>query len=185
MWGVYNVFDRCMIGAKADPDDPSWDFIRKYMRPDTPAYQELINSRAGRIQPVYGWYRRVWLYNHLDPAKVPEIDRMLRNNLAENIDSYKRAVDEAVAHVLAVRQRIAPGIPLYMGEGTTYCSSSLLRWEEQSPEYWEVVAHAARALRNAGVTGTVPRTNSGQEDPSWREVPEKLLRANCEFTGVQ
>jgi hypothetical protein len=46
-----------------------------------------------------------------------------------------------------------------------------------------VVEHAARAYRQHGLVGAVPRTNSGPEDPVWHEYPERLKRANAVFLG--
>jgi hypothetical protein len=46
-----------------------------------------------------------------------------------------------------------------------------------------VVEHAARAYREYGLVGAVPRTNSGPEDPVWHEYPERLQRANAVFLG--
>ncbi len=84
---------------------------------------------------------------------------------------------------MKTRDEVLPRIPLILGEGASYCADHRLRWEERSDAYWEVVEHAARAYREHGPVGAVPRTNSGPEDPVWHEYPERLLRANAVFLG--
>ncbi len=69
------------------------------------------------------------------------------------------------------------------GEGVTYCGDNRLRWEERSDAYWEIAEHSARLYRDAGLWGSVARTNSGPEDPVWWEYPERLQRVNAVFLG--
>jgi len=114
---------------------------------------------------------------------MPELERMLQESLENRIDEFKQKAIDAVNQAVKLRDELLPGIPLILGEGASYCADQRLRWEERSDAYWEVVEHAARAYREHGLVGAVPRTNSGPEDPVWHEYPERLQRANAVFLG--
>ena len=131
------------------------------------------------------WYHRVWLYRNLAPAALPELERMLQDNLVKNIGQFKLKAEEGVAQAVKLRDQHYPGVPLVFGEGANYCADARLRWEERSDAYWEVVEHAARAYREHGLWGAVARTNSGPEDPTWMEYPDRLRRVNEVFLGKE
>jgi len=96
---------------------------------------------------------------------------------------FKQLAEAGVAEAVRLRDQYYPGVPLVTGEGASYCGDARLRWEERSDAYWEVVEHAARAYRERGLWGAVARTNSGPEDPTWYEYPDRLRRVNEVFLG--
>jgi hypothetical protein len=184
LWNVYRVFEQDLISGGADLADPAvYAPIRRFLRRDIVPFQAILGSREGRPPISRGWYRRIWLYRNLDPNAMPELERMLQENLEKNIEEYKQKATNAVEQAVKLRDELIPGVPLILGEGVSYCADHRLRWEERSDAYWEVVEHAARAYREHGLWGAVARTNSGPEDPVWHEYPERLKRVNAEFLG--
>ncbi len=184
LWSVYRVFEQNLVGGSEDLADPAvYAPIRQFLRRDLVPFQAILDSREGRPPMVRGWYRRIWLYRNLDPNAMPELERMLEENLQKHIDEYKQGATRAVEQAVRLRDELLPGVPLILGEGVSYCADHRLRWEERSDAYWEVVEHAARAYREHGLWGAVARTNSGPEDPVWHEYPERLRRVNAVFMG--
>lgn len=184
LWDVYKVFEQNLLARDVDLTDPaSYAPIRRFLRRDLVPFQAILDSRKGRPPIEPGWYRRIWLYRNLEPNAMPELERLLQENLEKQIDQYKRKATDAVAHAVKLRDEVFPGIPLVLGEGVSYCADHRLRWEERCDAYWEVVEHAARAYREHGLWGAVARTNSGPEDPVWHEYPERLQRVNATFLG--
>jgi len=184
LWSVYKVFEQNLLGGNTDLTDPAvYAPIRRFLRQDLVPFQAVLNCREGRPPVSPGWCRRVWLYRNLDPNAMPELERLLEENLEKHIDEYKAAATKAVQQAEKLRDEVFPGIPLILGEGVSYCADHRLRWEERSDAYWEVVEHAARTYREHGLWGAVARTNSGPEDPVWHEYPERLRRANAVFLG--
>ncbi len=68
-----------------------------------------------------------------------------------------------------------------MGEGVSYCCANDLFFEEYSELYWKTVRRQAVLLRDAGFAGTVVRTTSGPEDPSWIMRRQDYIEANRLF----
>jgi hypothetical protein len=184
LWSVYRVFEQNLIGADTDLTDPAvYAPVRRFLRRDLVPFQAILGSRQGRPPMARGWYRRIWLYRNLDPNAMPELERLLRENLEKHIDEYKEKATKAVEQAVKLRDELLPGIPLILGEGVSYCADHRLRWEERCDAYWEVVEHAAGVCRAHGLSGAVARTNSGPEDPVWHEYPERLRRVNAVFLG--
>ena len=184
LWSVYKVFERDLLGRDVDLNDPAkYAPIRRFLRPDLVPFQELLDCRGDRPPIKSDWYRRIWLYRNLDPNAMPELERLLQENLEQHIDEYKQRATDTVEQAVKLRDVHFPGIPLVLGEGASYCADHRLRWEERSDAYWEVVEHAARAYREHKLWGAVARTNSGPEDPVWHEYPERLRRVNATFLG--
>ena len=184
LWDVYSVFESGMLGPDADLHDPKrYEPIRQFLRRDLVPFQVLLDSRAGRPPIAADWYRRIWLYRNLDPNAMPELERMLQENLENNLDHFKQKATDAADQAVKLRDEHFPGIPLILGEGASYCADSRLRWEERANAYWEVVEHAARQWRDHGLLGAVVRTNAGPEDPVWHEYPDRLQRVNAVFAG--
>lgn len=184
LWPVYEVFEQNLMGGNIDLGDPaSYAPIRRFLRRDLVPFQSIVDSRAGRPPIKDDWYRRIWLYRNLDPNAMPELERLLREHLEQNIDLYKAKATDAAAQAVKLRDQLFPGIPLVLGEGVSYCADHRLRWEERSDAYWDVVEHAARAYRKHGFWGAVSRTNSGPGDPVWHEYPERLWCVNAVFLG--
>jgi hypothetical protein len=184
LWSVYNVFEQNLLRADADLADPAlYAPIRRFLRRDLVPFQTILDSRKGRPPINPGWYRRIWLYRNLEPNAMPELERLLEENLEKHIAEFKQKATDAVEQAVKLRDKHFPGIPLVLGEGASYCADHRLRWEERSDAYWEVVEHAARTCRERGLWGAVARTNSGPEDPVWHEYPERLRRVNAVFLG--
>ncbi len=182
LWGVYGVFEGKLLGPDVDLSDPEAVApIRRFLRRDLVPYRAVVESRAGRPPILENWYRRIWLYRNLDPNAMPELERVLQENLESHLDQHKRQAQESVEQAVKLRDECFPGVPLVLGEGASYCADHRLRWEERSDAYWEVVEHASRACRDLGFWGTVVRTNAGPEDPVWHEYPERLRSANAVF----
>lgn len=184
LWDVYSIFEGDLLAPDADLNNPHlYAPIRRFLLKDLVPFQAILDSRKGRPPIDAGWYRRIWLYRNLDPNAMPELERLLRENLENNIDHFKQKVVDAAAQAVGLRDAHFPGIPLVIGEGASYCADTRLRWEERSDAYWEVVEHASRTWRDHGFLGAVVRTNAGPEDPVWHEYPERLRDANAVFLG--
>ena len=185
LWPVYNVLEHGVAWNGESPQEEPvvGDAIRRFLKRDLVPYRKVRNCRGDRQPIALDWYRRVWLYRNLEPAALPELERMLEDNLGRNIEPFKKTATDAVAQAVKLRDRHYPGIPLVLGEGASYCAHAAMRWEERSDAYWEVVEHAARACREHGLWGAVARTCCGPEDPSWHEFPERLQRVNAIFKG--
>lgn len=184
LWSVYNVFEQSLLRADADLADPAiYAPVRRFLRRDLVPFQAILDSRKGRPPIKPDWYRRIWLYRNLEPNAMPELERLLEENLEKHLVEFKQKATDAVEQAVKLRDQHFPGIPLILGEGASYCADHRLRWEERSDAYWEVVEHAARTCRERGLWGTVARTNSGPEDPVWHEYPERLRRVNAVFRG--
>jgi hypothetical protein len=146
-------------------------------------YHVVRNCRGNRPPFALDWYQRVWLYRNVEPAALPEVERLLEDNLHRNLGQFKRDAENGVAQAVKLRDQHYPGIPLVLGEGASYCALDRMRWEERSDAYWEVVEHAARAYREHGLWGAMARTHSGPDDPAWHEYPDRLRRVNEVFLG--
>jgi len=184
LWPIYGLLEQDLINGDKDLNDPAaYAPARRFLRRDLVPFQAILDSRGGRPPIARNWYRRIWLYRNLDPNAMPELERLLQEDLENRIDEFKQRATNAVEQLVKTRDSVLPGIPLILGEGASYCADHRLRWEERSDAYWEVVEHAARAYRQHGLVGAVPRTNSGPDDPVWHEYPERLKRANAVFLG--
>jgi hypothetical protein len=184
LWSIYGLFEQDLISGDKDLNDPAaYAPVRRFLRRDLVPFQTILDSRAGRPPIARDWYRRIWLYRNLDPNAMPELERLLQEDMEKRIDEFKQSAVKRVKQLVKIRDEVLPGIPLMLGEGASYCADHRLRWEERSDAYWEVIEHAARAYREHGLVGAVPRTNSGPEDPVWHEYPERLQRANAVFLG--
>jgi hypothetical protein len=184
LWPIYGLLELDLIGGDKDLNDPAaYAPVRRFLRRDLVPFQAILDSRAERPPIARDWYRRIWLYRNLDPNAMPELERLLQEDLEKRIDEFKQSATNAVKQLVKMRDEVLPGVPLILGEGASYCADHRLRWEERSDAYWEVIEHAARAYREHGLVGAVPRTNSGPEDPVWHEYPERLQRANTVFRG--
>ena len=95
---------------------------------------------------------------------------------------------DGVANVKRVRDRVLPGARIVMGEGGSYCPAKSLLAEEHCDAVWEMFRRQADILRTEGLWGTVVRTTSGPEDPSWslraadyRRINETLRTSGGDF----
>ena len=133
--------------------------------------------------PPDGWYRRVWYYTNLDSEKIPMAELKMAEYLKEHVEEFREKFSFSLDHLKGNMENAFSGIPVVCGEGVTYSGGQKLLWEEKSEEYWTLVAEMMRAYRDAGLWGTIVRTCSGPEDPSWNLCPEMLLRMNKIFLG--
>jgi hypothetical protein len=183
LWSVYDVLERSVAWGATSEEPVIMESVRRFLQKDLVSFRAIRNSRGNRPPIAEDWYRRVWLYRNLDPTALPELERVLQDNLERNIVQFKQRAEEGVAQAVKLRDQYYPGVPLVLGEGASYCADARLRWEERSDAYWEVVEHAARKYREHGLWGAVARTNSGPEDAAWHEYPERLRRVNEVFLG--
>ncbi len=182
-WGAYwkvfetPAYENGLDFANAGKHPALGRFLRS-----PPRSIEAVRSCRKHLQHIEpGWPIRVWLYNNLDPNKLPELERLMDEHLSANIGEYKKAVDDNIRNALETRKALFPKIILVVGEGATYCAHPQMRWEEKSEAYWELVNYATHRLKEEGYWGCVARTNSGPEDPSWIEFPERLRNAMMSF----
>jgi len=184
LWDVYKVFEQGLVGAGADLNDPTvYDPVRRFLRPDLVPFQALLDCRGARPPLKADWYRRIWLYENLDPNAMPALERLLQEHLLANLVHYQQKAADAVEQAVRLRDELLPGRSLILGEGVSYCADHRLRWEERSDAYWDIVEYAAGLYREHGLLGAVARTNSGPEDPVWHEYPQRLRRVNAAFLG--
>ena len=138
-------------------------------------------SRRDEIEEN-GWYQRIARYSGLIPDMIPTLEDRLESRLQREFDRYLNKAFIAVDTVKKIRERF-PDVPIVSGEGVTYIGSKELLWEEHSELYWKLLEEVSKKYREIGIWGTVVRTCSGPEDPSWNSVPEKLLKINRAFLG--
>ena len=182
MWDIYRVFERNLLRAGTDVDDPAelGDACDFFVENPVPLDQ-IRKLRDGKTSAPEDWFRRVWLYGNMDLEKTGELDRRFAREFLRRDDEYRRNFAEVLEHVTAFRDWLCPGRPLVMGEGVTFCASPSFHWEERTPEYWEHLVWTSRLCRRSGLWGKVVRTCCGPEDPCWYETPEQLLRVNNAF----
>ena len=153
LWSVYDVLERAITWGPASKEPVAGESVRKFLRRDLVPYHVVRSCRGNRPPILDDWYHRVWLYRNLEPAALPELERVLQDNLVKNIGQFKRRAGEGVAQAVKLRDQHYPAVPLVLGEGASYCADTRLRWEERSDAYWEVVEHAARAYGEHGLWG--------------------------------
>ncbi|MFZ2657335.1 MAG: cellulase-like family protein [Victivallales bacterium] len=186
-WGAYTkVFEAPVYESGFDfVHSSKHPVVGRFLRsPQIPI--EAVRSCRKYLQYVeQSWPIRVWLYNNLDERKLPELERFLNEHLSSQITEYKKDIDDNIRKALETRKALFQDIILVVGEGATYCAHPKMRWEEKSDAYWELVGYATRRLKEEDYWGCVARTNSGPEDPVWREFPERLQHATAVFSEKQ
>ena len=126
------------------------------------------------------WFHRMAGFADLNEAAIPALEQHLTTRLDANRDAYIQRLlrfCEGCEKIMAVH----PGIRLVCGEGVTYCSSPVLHWEEKSDGYWELVSLAIEKYKALNFWGTIIKTCSGPEDPSWTLCKEKVRGLNLRF----
>lgn len=185
MWPVYGVFEQGLLSKNIDMNDPeSFKHVRPFLRDDYVLFTEILKTREGLLDAGVGWTRRVWLYRNLDPDKIPQLEKILENQLELDAPNFRREADEQVQSAVSIRDKILPGVPLVYSEGSTYCASNLLSWEERSDTYWKTLEHMTRRLAENNFWGYVPRTNGGPDDRAWKEYPQRLKYLNELFLSL-
>jgi hypothetical protein len=180
-WDVYSLLEGDLLVPGTNVEtSPQMEKIQRFQKTHYASLDDIRSCRAG-IPAAERWIRRIWLYNSLDPEKMPELDRCLEAAFERDIDDFKRKLDESLAEALRIRDENVPGAPLVLAEGITYCGSNHILWEEKSDCYWEFLEYAVKRYREAGLWGCVLRTCCGPEDPSWSMRKDELLRLNRLF----
>ncbi len=168
LWEIYSIFECGLLRGGVRLDDPERiGGALPYLKQPLRELNELYDSRRGRIRAEEGWYRRVWLYSQLDPARIPELEQKFIRHFKAEYPRYQQKIVDILDVAVALRDKLCPGAAMAMGEGCTYCGSDLLRWEEKCDEYWQLLRFAGEQLRDHGFLGATIRTCSGCEDPSW------------------
>lgn len=179
-WDAYLPFEQGSVVAEAG--DPTYgDATRAYTYDQIISVNDIERVRGGRIRSAIDWERRAALYDSIDPAKLTALEKTLEAHLRRMSETWFDAFAEMVRGIVAQRDRVVPDAQLVMGEGVSYCCANDLLFEEHSALYWETVKRQARLLREAGFAGTVVRTTSGPEDPSWSLRRQDYIEANGIF----
>ena len=186
-WGVYGkVFEHPVFESDFDFTQASHhSLVGRFLRSPLIPIDTIRSCRKSLRYVATDWPTRFWLYNNLDEQAFPELEHQLTERLAQDIDEYRHAIDNHICQALDTRKVLFPDILLVVGEGATYCAHPKMRWEEKSDAYWELVDYMTRRLKESGYWGCVVRTNSGPEDPAWREFPERLQHATALFLDRQ
>ncbi len=182
LWKIYGLLEGDLLRKDTDLNTPARiELAARYMRENPAPVEAVRASRAGKFPAAEDWLRRVWLYSNLDPAKLPELDRVMAAEFDQSTAYYRKRLSENVEFACRLRDELFPGTPLVMGEGVSYCGSNFIRWEETHEAYWEFLEFAAAEYRRRGLWGCVVRTCCGPEDPCWEPRAENLLKLNRLF----
>lgn len=179
-WDAYLPFEQGSVVAEAG--DPIYnDATRAYTYDKIISVNDIERARGGRIRSAIDWERRAALYDSIDPAKISALEQALEANLRRRSEEWFGAFEETVRGAAEQRDRVVPDALLVMGEGVSYCCANDLLFEEYSELYWKTIRRQAVLLRDAGFVGTVVRTTSGPEDPSWIMRRQDYIEANGLF----
>ena len=184
MWGIYNLaLEGDLLSPKVDIEkSPHYQNIMKYRTPDAAkSLADIRLSRMGRLPVPEDWVRRVWIYSGLDPAKMPELDKLFCEAFDKHEHFFRERLMEGLQQAAALRAEVAPDIPWTLAEGITYCGSNLISWEEYHPGYWDFLEYSIDCYKKVGLDGCVIRTCCGPEDPCWDVCKDKLLYLNRKF----
>lgn len=168
LWGIY--------GGTLEQGEPEQNdfFLGRYTAKDVSTARGNLLPLASSCEP---WYQRTARCCDLDPAKIPELKAYLDKRLSARRQEYLDRLDAFCAGFQKIMERF-PGIPVVCGEGVTYCSSKELLWEETSDEYWDIVKIAMTKYKEIGLWGTLVKTCSGPEDPSWELCKDRVKELN-------
>lgn len=185
MWDLYfQSFEANIMKPDFAYEDPRNDpLIRRFMKEYPVSIEELRRSTGDNAMLPQDWYRRVWLYTNVDPAKLAELDAWYTELLDQNMEAYKQGAARGVQRAMDLRDRHFPETPLVLGEAVSYCTHRGLQWEERSETYWKLLAHTTRLVRDAGYWGYMPRTHSGPDDPAWTTCADRFREVNGLFMG--
>lgn len=181
LWGIYEIFQHGVVNNSiAEPVYPPE--TEKYLVPAEKRVtmaQMLAEARVHRTG--IGWNSRAVLYQNLDLAAIPALEKEMEEALVRDEEIYFERLKQSVEKIIDKRDRLVPGASLVMGEGVTYCCHQELQFEEHSRTYWKLLERQQRYLREMGYLGTVVRTTSGPEDPSWEYNAEDYRSLNSIF----
>lgn len=127
------------------------------------------------------WNSYVRLYTSIDPKRIPALEKTFAETFAANSARYLKSLEDGVASVVRIRDNVLPGALIVMGEGGAYCPANALLAEEHCDGVWAMLLKQSEILRTAGLWGTVARTPSGPEDPSWKLRADDYRKINLAF----
>ena len=171
---IYNFHNYFMWSIYDDVLNENPHFIKGEITAD-----DVRKTREGLTPAADDWYKRVATYSDIDETKFSEFESLLEEKLNEQFDSYIQKFDEAFENV--EKNFKSFNVPMISGEGVSYVASRKLLWEEKSEKYWKLVEYAMDRYKQFGLWGTVIRTCSGPDDPSWDLCADKLKYLNEKF----
>lgn len=179
---IFNGHNYFLWGVYRDTLEPGSPQVPPFFRCDISAADvRLQRGGLARIpKQSEGWYDRAAGTANLNSAALSALERHLSERLEDNWEIY---VQQLEAFCEGCRKVIAdnPGIRLVCGEGVTYCASPLLHWEEKSERLWQLVGLAMDQYKALNFWGTVVKTCSGPEDPSWYLCKDRIRELNIRF----
>lgn len=181
-WPIYQTLEHRSV-RETVVETPIPPETAQYLRQPPLSIAEVVETRCGNLRVSNDWNARVRLYASLDDAKMPALEAAFDEVFARERETYVRNLKDGVARVVALRDRILPGVPIVFGEGVSYVAGMRFLYEEKSERYWRMLEEQSRIFRGAGLYGAVPRTNSGPEEPGWQTCAEKFRRVNDLFKG--
>ncbi|MBR4868507.1 MAG: hypothetical protein IKU10_05065, partial [Clostridia bacterium] len=180
MWNAYKVFEQnCVTDDLNEPNIP--ETIQQYLNMEI-TNDDILDAMPGPyINNIYSWVSRPRLYADIKEDKLEELGSLINDEIVKNYDQYLAKMKSNVDRIVFIRDQVVPNAELVMGEGVTYCPAQKLTFEEQSEAYWSLIEEQANYLREKGFWGTVVRTTSGPEDPSWECCKEQYVKMNRLF----
>ena len=180
LWNAYQAFEQnCVTDNLDEPNIPP--SLSQYLNMAI-TNDDIIDAMPGAyINTVYSWVSRPRLYADIAADKLDAVGQLIENEMVKNYNQYLARMKSNVDRIVAVRDSVVPNAELVMGEGVTYCASTELTFEEHSDVYWSFIEEQAKYLREKGFLGTVVRTTSGPEDPSWDCCKDKYIKMNRLF----
>ena len=124
------------------------------------------------------WKRMITFYGNLDPQKTDEANRVLTEQFLLEKDQHAEKMEKNLSYAKRHMEGLYKDCLAVCGEGVSYSGSYSLVWEENCPEYWELLRHTILKNRELGLWGSVIRTCCGPEDPVWNTHPDKLRELN-------
>lgn len=179
---IFNGHNYFLWGVYGDTLEAGRPHTAPYFRCEVSA-EDVRAQRIERTRMAKqseGWYSRVAGGADLNEAAIPTLERHLSDRLVENRASYIQRLDAFCEGCRKITE-IYPGIRLVCGEGVTYCASPALHWEEKDEEFWALIAMAMDRYKALNFWGSVIKTCSGPEDPSWIMCKEKVRELNLRF----
>jgi len=176
-WPIYQTLEHKCVKATV-VETPIPPETARFLRQPPVSIAEVVDTRRGNLRVSNDWNARVRLYASLDDAKMPALESDFDEVFARERENYVKRLNDGVARVVALRDKVLPGAPIVFGEGVSYVAGMRFLYEEHSARYWQMLEEQSRIFRAAGISGAVPRTNSGPEEPGWQACAGKFRRVN-------
>ncbi|MBP5638120.1 MAG: hypothetical protein J6X55_01475 [Victivallales bacterium] len=182
LWPIYSILEGKLLASTTDLTDPrELACAQPYLSEFPIPLQQIIDSRKGRLPG--DWYRRIWLYNNLEPRQIPALEQLFFAKFAQERHRYEDELIKALEQAVALRNRLCPDARLVMAESCSYIGSYSLLWEEHCDSYWDMLEFVAKQFRKYDLWGAAIRTCSGCEDPSWLIRADDYRRINGILTA--